>query len=285
MFYDSIILKKLIDDVALVAKISLTVFDPELQALFSSETSGCKFCSAIKQNSLHRCQLSDKLARETMETGKMFTYTCHAGLTETLVPLVEQDYVYGYYIIGQYRKKGQVCPDEALKTLSKEGNGDFETLQSYWHTAYEYTETEIEALTAVVNTLFSYAKNQRLISPVATEFFSRFDAYIMEHLSEELTIENLCAQFYVSKQQLYKIFHDNTHKTIKQYINDKRLDKALSLIITTDKPLPIIAESVGFLDYNWFIKKFKEREKLTPKQFRKLRQQHSIKRLLTKKDE
>ena len=63
---------------------------------------------------------------------------------------------------------------------------------------------------------------------------------------------------------------------ITDYIRHARINRAKSLLESTDKPIMRIAASVGFSDANYFTRSFKEIVGITPKQYRKLKKEEQI---------
>lgn len=66
---------------------------------------------------------------------------------------------------------------------------------------------------------------------------------------------------------LNRLFKANFAKTIKQYINEKRLELIKSMMLCDNLTLQQIAAKAGFTEYKYFLKFFKYHEKMTPTQF------------------
>lgn len=92
-------------------------------------------------------------------------------------------------------------------------------------------------------------------------------SYIGSHLSEELSVEHLASQVYLSKFYLMRKFKADTGYGLHQYIRSKRLLMARDLL-KTDMPITEIAISVGFADYSTFSRAFKAMFDETPRDFR-----------------
>lgn len=92
--------------------------------------------------------------------------------------------------------------------------------------------------------------------------------YINANLSENLNIEALAENFYISKYTLMHNFKKQTGFTIHSFILHKRLLKVGSLI---EKDTPIIEASLqcGFGDYSSFVKAFKKFYGVSPRDFSK----------------
>lgn len=87
--------------------------------------------------------------------------------------------------------------------------------------------------------------------------------YIGEHLSEELTIEELAQHFYISRFHMMRQFKEETGYTIHQYITEKRVLLAKSLIAAGMSATQACYES-GFKDYSTFSRAYKRRLAKSP---------------------
>lgn len=81
--------------------------------------------------------------------------------------------------------------------------------------------------------------------------------YLNTHLTEELSIEELAARFYISKYHLMRRFRSETGYTIHNYITEKRLLLAQQLL---EKRIPLweVAEKCGYQDYSTFSRAYKK---------------------------
>lgn len=79
--------------------------------------------------------------------------------------------------------------------------------------------------------------------------------YVNKNIAEKLTLDDVCAKFYISKPQLCRIFKKATGTTMGQYITVKRLVMARKLIGDGAKPTAVYAEC-GFGDYSTFYRAY-----------------------------
>ncbi len=99
--------------------------------------------------------------------------------------------------------------------------------------------------------------------------------YIHEHLMEELTIDELAEKSFLSKYYLMRRFKSETGYSIHQYINNKRLMTARSLLDGTS-PITEICYQCGFRDYTTFSRAFQHMFKMSPTQYREQHQMPSL---------
>ena len=94
-------------------------------------------------------------------------------------------------------------------------------------------------------------------------------SYITNNYKEKITLDELAFIFSTNRSTLCKEFKKATGKTIVEFMNDKKIDKAKSLIISTDLTFTEIAEKLNFISIHYFTRLFKSTTGLTPKEFRK----------------
>lgn len=87
--------------------------------------------------------------------------------------------------------------------------------------------------------------------------------YVNAHLLEDLTLDKLCRQFYISKSQLGRLFRAATGSTPWDYILVKRLIEARRLILA-GVPATRAAAECGFRDYSAFYRAYRKRYALSP---------------------
>ena len=91
--------------------------------------------------------------------------------------------------------------------------------------------------------------------------------YIEEHLEEDLSLEKIAAEFFVSKYHIAHVFKDNTGLSIHQFITKKRLDLCRDAI-QSKMSITEAYQMFGFGDYSSFYRAFKKEYGISPKDFR-----------------
>lgn len=94
-------------------------------------------------------------------------------------------------------------------------------------------------------------------------------AYIDQHYGEMITREQLGSVACLNPTYLARIFKTETGKTMGNYILDERIKKAKFLLETSDMTISEVAQTVGYDNFSYFSKLFKDRTGMTPKEYRK----------------
>ena len=93
--------------------------------------------------------------------------------------------------------------------------------------------------------------------------------YMVSHLSDPLTIDQLSARFRISPTALKDIFRQTYGRPIHQYLLEKRVQHAAELLHRSPLSIVDIAAAVGYNSASQFGVAFKRRYQLTPSQYRR----------------
>lgn len=93
-------------------------------------------------------------------------------------------------------------------------------------------------------------------------------AYIEEHLSESLTLNELAELAYVHPTYLSKLFKKETGQNLSDYISDCRIQAAKEYLRKPQYKIYEVAEICGFRDPKYFSNVFKAAVGCTPKEYR-----------------
>ncbi len=101
--------------------------------------------------------------------------------------------------------------------------------------------------------------------------------YMELHYHNNLQIADIAAAVGVHTNYLANIFQEQYHMSPKQYLSNLRIRKARELLLYTDHPIYIVANSVGFTDPLAFSKFFRRMMGASPSNYRTQRRLHERK--------
>lgn len=121
-----------------------------------------------------------------------------------------------------------------------------------------------------------YRGNQFILSPQEAtfsnadeQFMIKLNEMIDQNLSQpDLDVKFLTAQMAMSRTSLYNKIKELTGMGANDYINRRRIDKAIILLTQSGMSITEISEQVGFTYQRYFSTLFKEMKGMTPSQFR-----------------
>ena len=93
--------------------------------------------------------------------------------------------------------------------------------------------------------------------------------YIYEYIDTDINIDELCLTLKISKFHLHRIFKEEFGKNIYESIKSIRLEKAANLLITNRySTITDIAKMTGYSSQTSFLRSFKQRFLMTPKEWK-----------------
>ncbi|MBQ7492400.1 MAG: helix-turn-helix transcriptional regulator, partial [Clostridia bacterium] len=82
--------------------------------------------------------------------------------------------------------------------------------------------------------------------------------YLDAKYMEKLRMEQLAERFGVHPNHLSRVFREAYHMAPKQYLQRLKLEKAARMLASSDVPVALVAESLGFEDQHAFSRAFKK---------------------------
>lgn len=92
--------------------------------------------------------------------------------------------------------------------------------------------------------------------------------YIEANYNKPITLQSLSSYMSMSESSIYRLFEQHFNESFSQYLKKIRLNHSAELLISTNFPIAIISEKVGYKNQANFNKQFKQYKKCTPKEFR-----------------
>ena len=93
--------------------------------------------------------------------------------------------------------------------------------------------------------------------------------YLVEHLSERVTIDALSRQFLMNPTTLKQVFKRTYGETIAAHMKRHRLEAAAGLLLQTQDDIASIAQAVGYESQSRFSSAFREQYGVLPTEYRR----------------
>lgn len=94
-------------------------------------------------------------------------------------------------------------------------------------------------------------------------------AYLENNLYGNITTQDLCKRFYMSKSQLYQLFSDYSGDSPIHYHLKLKMGEAKKLLCATDMTVSSVADALGYTSIHNFSRAFKNAVGLSPAQYKK----------------
>lgn len=210
------------------------------------------FCHKIKANPnqlplcVHDC--SDRL-HFFRESDIAYQKKCHAGGHLIYVPFcVEKNYL-GTLVIGPFslRVKDTLLPYIELDKINQ-------------------ISEMIEMMKPII--IKEILNQFPILQDKDHDPIQKCLVYCRNHLHEEITIESLASECHLSPSRLMHLCKEKTGRTIIELLIEMRIQKACTLLESTNFKIKDIALLSGFFNHNYFNLKFKTLMGQTPKEYR-----------------
>lgn len=101
---------------------------------------------------------------------------------------------------------------------------------------------------------------------ISNSLFDKVSSYIDKHISENISVSDIANHLFMSKYYFLRKFKLETSITAHEFIIHKRLIKACEFV---DKGIPVskVYELCGFKDYSSFFRNFKNKYKMSPRDY------------------
>lgn len=279
--YDIDRLEKILRDFYEITGITIGVFDVQFNELSYYPKEKVCFCSMIQScpDGMRRCNQSDyELLWECQQQKQPVSHRCHAGLTDTVIPILNGDVLIGFIMLGQIREDvGRAIPFPQIYENVKDLGLNRQELKKAYDKLVFFDPKKVESASEIVVMLTKYIYVERLIEQeYSNREMERIAEYIDLHLTEKLSVSGLCREFNLSKNALYHLFSLYVKCPVKEYINARRLARAEQILKNTELPIYEVCEKCGIENYQYFCRVFKKEKGDTPLQYRKKQKQKQV---------
>ena len=99
------------------------------------------------------------------------------------------------------------------------------------------------------------------------ELFSHIKNYLLSHLADHLTIEQICHDNLISRSRLQKLFRDSEGTGVIEYYSALKISEAKSMIRSGQMNFTQISEYLGYSSIHYFSRQFKRSTGMTPSEY------------------
>jgi len=105
----------------------------------------------------------------------------------------------------------------------------------------------------------------------SSDRFADLPAWIISHLSDDLSIDALAQRAAMSRRNFTRLFHETFDKTPTQFVTEARIEEARQRLLIPRNSIESIANSVGFRSADGFSLAFERQTGIRPRTYRALR--------------
>ena len=267
-------LLRLITNLLTLTDIRANIFDVNGNDIPLESCSHKPYCRLINSTpeGVARCQGCDAQAVATCAKRRgIYSYRCHAGVCETIFPVIDGGIPIAYLVFGQLLDDSPIEQqwEQAKKRLDWY-EGDMDELKEAFFSFRQYSAAEIDAYTEILKALASYIQLEGMIRTAEHTDAQKLELYLDTHYMEKLSLQSISDDLHIGRTKLCALAKRlSGGETLTHMIATRRVQAAKRMLLQGDDPVAVVAERCGFSDYNYFTKIFKSLTGLTPSTFRK----------------
>lgn len=125
---------------------------------------------------------------------------------------------------------------------------------------FELKASVVETLNNLITSLKSFAKNDPI---------ENIKSYIDKNYMNNISLNSISNSFFFNPSYLSRLFKEKTNTTFTDYVNNIRINKAKTLLLSSELSIDKISVMLGYSSYRYFIKVFRRYTGNSPQEYRK----------------
>lgn len=222
----------------------------------------CLMMASTNKSCAACLQLQGRLAESATSEAK--TLQCHAGLTESAVPIRVGETVLGYLQTGQVmlQKPSSAQFKKIAAGLGLDAHFKFEELEQAYFSTRLLPRKQYEAvirLLAIFAAHLSSRSNQIVTQEASSEapVITRARTFIAEHYAEEIALTDVARAVNTSPFYFCKLFKTATGLTFTDYLARVRVEMVKQILLNPHKRVSEAAYEAGFQSLSQFNRVFR----------------------------
>ncbi len=262
---------RLLENFYAISGIRYSLVDHNNNLLCSSDAFS-DFC--VQMNALpeghRRCKQCDAeaVAAVARSEGGYYTYRCHAGLMETIIPIRGDGETLAHIMFGQMIGQGEREEQWRDTRGLLSWHGKAEKFRAPFLALKQIDEDNIRACAELLMACSSYLWMECFLRGSAPSDYAQLAEYIEENYAANPSLGEIAKALSMSKTKLCAVAAKEG-ATVKGLLGARQMKAAKKLLAGTDLPISEVAALSGVRDYNYFSKRFKQEYGVTPRDYRR----------------
>ncbi|MFD0960000.1 helix-turn-helix domain-containing protein [Paenibacillus chungangensis] len=202
-----------------------------------------RLATSLRTNDIHEIRTEVNNLISLMRTEHYSADHCHQKLRDIVT------------IFRNYLKDMYVKSDEAI------GSEQLERFKMIKNVA-QFKQWLLQSIEAAIANM-----NDRQVNKNAA-IIQKAKEYIVANLDTPLSLDTVAEHIVISPRYLSKLFKEDAGMNFTDFVTSTRMETARDLIISTNDTIEQISYKVGFNSSAYFIRKFREKYGVTPRNFK-----------------
>jgi len=256
-------------------------FHSALSSFMIHDNPYCKYIKSDSEAMMYCQSQIPCIIKKCHEIRCSFVGTCHAGMWEIVVPIIQNSHIIGAILFGCY--KGETPP---IKKNYKRINSRFVSLslnrlEKLWDNTTVIPDNKdvdliIASLEVIANDIVILQNpnfdNRNIVTSEDKNSYDHMVINAIEfmkaHMKEKISLEQIAYHCNYSTSYLSHHFKKIVGENINVYMNKMKVEHSKNNLLKTDDTLAKIAEELGFSDVSYYSRIFTKICGISPGKFR-----------------
>jgi len=265
--YFNPMVKELVESFSYCFDVKVTFYSTRLDEwLVGYHSDASDYCFMIQKGLgvRYRCLSQDRQAcARCTAMGRPFSYRCHGGLAEAVIPIVLDGKTVAFAMVGQFRMTEEV-PQSVLDAWKEQGCGA-ETLEKAFHDRPFFTGERLSRMLRIFSAMLSFMTNSRNMKVEEADVVDRIMEYIEDHIGDAITITEVAKSIGRSPSSITHTLKDKMGYSFKDMVISRKIAR-FEQNLARDPSLTIRqgARMVGYEDALYFSRLYRKKRSMTP---------------------
>ncbi len=272
-------LRRLLSDLYLISGIQTDIYDKTGRDIRVSDghTDFCRLINASPEGHRRCVECDCRAVKACAEHRSGYSYRCHAGLNEEILPILFEGEPVAFLAFGQFTDD-RPYPEqwEFTSCAISWYDGDLAELRDAFFRLQRVSTAKRHAYKEILEIIALYVCAEGIIMTTEPSDQQRLKMYIDEKYAEKLSLAKICKDLNMGSTKVCalakKISGDGS---VVKMITARRIAEAKTLLLNSSMTVSRIAGRVGFSDYNYFTSVFKKTVGVTPTEYRRSAERES----------
>lgn len=262
-------LRNLLDSFTSLLDIRIAVFSSDMSEIHAGLSKpSCGYCKFLRgQCGVDaKCRTLDRrMFMTAMKRKRAVVYKCHGNLTEAIFPLMNENEVYGFMMIGQFRTAAQKCrPAGDLSAQKKK------RLTAAYARTPVFGDSQVKHILDMCHAIVELIVSKGLMSDRQWKNILPVMDHVRLYPETHLSLEAAAELAGVSRSSVSHLFKKITCRSFKRYQLDHLLDAAETMMRKyPERSISEISRKMGYDDPFYFSRMFKKHRGISPMTARK----------------
>ena len=257
---------KTLNDFHCATGVSISILDGNYFPLGTkkSKNSYCLLVQSTKKGSLGCVKSNRVLLEKCKEKKAPIINICHAGLAEMAIPIIQNDEIMGYVLLGHIR----VMDEEFNANLLTELPLDINEARMLYGRLPRFSDDKIMATLSLAEIVLKHILFENYLHLKNDDTLSLIRKYVRDNAHKRLSVDDIWRGVHISRATLYNVLKKRYNCTASEYINIVKIDMAKKMLTETDDAVEAISDSLSFNSCSYFCKTFKNITGVSPLKYR-----------------